>query len=156
MEKIQVLSQKMLAESAILSDQVTVELLQAAINGGLASYKEVDGAIIAFGVLRVRGTLYEIGSLWTDIPYRKNGLTSKIFRDLLTKVPVDYSVFLVSNNPSIQNMCGEYMTEVTLKNIDTLGIPKCTNHDIHPKCRNFHCRFHHLENSRRMFLTKTQ
>ena len=73
-QKILVLSQKMTAEPSILSDQVTPKLLLEAINDGRAFYKEADNVIIAFGVLRKRGALYEVGSLWTDLPYRKMAL----------------------------------------------------------------------------------
>lgn len=154
-DKILVLSQKLMAEPSILSEQVTPPLLREEINNRSACYKVVDDTIIAFGVLRKRGPLYEIGTIWVDEPYRgqPNELAEGTFRKLLGKAPAGSSVFLVSNNPKIQAFCSGYMVEVTTENIDAFDVPRCTNHYLDPHCKNFHCRFHHLDNGRRMFFT---
>lgn len=153
--KLRVLSQKLMAEPSILSEQVTPELLRKAIAEKSAVYKEVDETIITFGALRKRGPLYEIGTIWTDNHYRgrKNRLAEVTFRKLLARVPAGSAVFLVSSSPKIHEMCSEYMIEVTKENIDSFVIPPCSEHIHDPHCKHFHCRFHHLNNGRRMFIT---
>lgn len=156
MDKLHVLSHKMQAEPTILREQVTPALLREAIVEDRASYREADGVIIAFGVLRPRASLFEVGSLWTDLPYRRNGLTAEIFRELLAKVPVESAAYLVSSNERIQRLAAEYMVEVTEGNIDALGVPNCTEHTLDPNCKNFHCRFHHLSGGRKMFFLRSR
>ncbi len=99
--KLEVLSEKMKSEKALLGDQLSPSSLQLALQEKRAELIIQEGEIVAFGALWQREQSLELGSMWVDFKYRGQGFGSLVFSRLVARVQTATRLFVITHNPLI-------------------------------------------------------
>lgn len=157
--KIAVLAEKMKNEQSLSAGRLNTESLQKAWQDGRAVFIFDKGRekIISAGVLWLRESTAEIGSLWTHPEHRGNGLTAEVFNGLVARTPKNITLFVVASNRRIADIalgCG--MQEAERKDwIIIAGCPKsCNQCDRLPVADRAHCSLRFFKKGYRLFFSQ--